>query len=214
MEKFLQRKDRFEFFESFENPLLNMTIRFECPNFMDFCKKKNIPAFQFFLFCISETIKKIDNFQYRTLGSEVIKVDKFLLSYTVLNQEGLFNYTDFEAPSSFQDFLKTSLDAKAISETTTELINTGHDASLKELKNFTFVTSLPWLDFTSIEHPIYKFKSADIPAIAWGKFSILNKEVLQMPLSIQAHHGFVDGVHIYEFTKQLTLEVKDLMKKL
>ena len=135
MEKFLQRKDRFEFFESFENPLLNMTIRFECPNFMDFCKKKNIPAFQFFLFCISETIKKIDNFQYRTLGSEVIKVDKFLLSYTVLNQEGLFNYTDFEAPSSFQDFLKTSLDAKAISETTTELINTGHDASLKELKN-------------------------------------------------------------------------------
>ena len=49
MHNFLKRKDRFEFFNSFENPLLNLTFKLETEDFLTYCKSHNLPPFHFFL---------------------------------------------------------------------------------------------------------------------------------------------------------------------
>ncbi len=212
MENFETRRDRFNFFESFENPLLNITFKLETPNFLSYCKKQNIPAFHFFLFCLMKTLGKLDNFKYRILDNKVFKIDEIYGSYTTINEDNLFNYTRFQHSDDRAEFIKRSLAAREEAMEAETLINTGIELSPREMKNYIFITSIPWLDFTSIQHPVFKSKSADIPAMAWGKFTVLSEEKIVMPFSVQAHHGFVDGVHIHLLAKTLSEQIELEMK--
>lgn len=208
---FEKRRDRFEFFDSFENPLLNITFKLETSNFLPYCKKNEIPPFHFFLFQLLSSVSKIENFNYRIINGNIISINKLTPSYTVLGEDNLFNYTRTEFIDDQKEFIKQSLEAKKKAETQKLLINTGEELKLEDLKNHIFLTCLPWLDFTSIQHPVFKFKSADIPSIAWGKFTTQNDKLI-IPFSVQAHHGFVDGFHInqlaeliqYSISKEIT----------
>lgn len=204
---FEKRRDRFEFFEAFENPLLNITFPLELPDFLASCKSKGLPPFHFFLFCLLRACEKVEAFRYRNLNGEILRIENFYASYTVLNENQSLNYTRFENTSDLELFIKRSLEAKVLAESSEALINTGVEMSAREMKNYIFITSIPWLDFTSIQHPVFKFKSADIPSIAWGKFKKVDGKII-VSLSVQAHHGFVDGYHIHELGVALKEEVE------
>jgi chloramphenicol O-acetyltransferase len=51
----------------------------------------------------------------------------------------------------------------------------------------------------------------DIPSLAWGKFSD-GPEGLQLPFSVQAHHGFVDGYHIHLLARQIASELAEIVQ--
>jgi chloramphenicol O-acetyltransferase len=70
---------------------------------------------------------------------------------------------------------------------------------------------MPWLDFTSIQHPMASLATPDIPSLAWGKFRD-GPDGLQLPFSVQAHHGFVDGYHIHQLARQIAVELNDIMR--
>ncbi len=212
MKNFEDRKDRFQFFESFENPLLNLTFKLEVPDFVTYCQQEKIPVFHFFLFHLFQATMKIDNFKYRIYQGEVIKIDQVIPSYTVLNKDGLFNYTRFEYSEKRETFIQRSLEAREVAMNSPKLINTGVDLDERSLKNYIFITSIPWLDFSSIQHPVFKFKSADIPSMAWGRFEKGSNGKITMPFSVQAHHGFVDGYHIHLLADGLKKELEENLK--
>ena len=203
MKNFELRRDRFNFFESFENPLLNLTFKLEVDNFLPYCKKEGLPPFHFFLFCLMRAFERHENFQYRIHEGKVFKTEEIFGSYTVQSPGGLFNYTRFKNTKDRKIFIENSLEAKRIAEGSQPLINTGAELEVLEMKKYIFITSIPWLDFTSIEHPVFKNKSADIPAVAWGKWTLTNEDKLSMPFSLQAHHGFVDALHMHELAEFL-----------
>lgn len=211
MKNFEIRRDRFEFFDSFESPLLNITFKLTTPDFLSFCKEKKIPSFHFFLYIVITALGKIDNFKYRILDDKVIKIEKIFGSYTVLNSENLFNYTRFDYNADFPEFLKRSLTAREEAVHSIALINTGIELTPSEMKKYVFITSLPWLEFTSIQHPVFKAKSSDIPSVAWGKFTPAEGGKLVMPFSVQAHHGFVDGVHIHKLSETITEVIEEFL---
>lgn len=155
---------------------------------------------------------KNENFHYRLYQGKVIKIEKIIASYTVMNEEGLFNYTKFENTSDRELFIQRSLAARDETVKSRALINTGIELSEREMKDYVFITSIPWLDFTSIQHPVFKFKSADIPSVAWGKFTPDGKGKISLPLSIQAHHGFVDGYHIHLLAESIKNEISSQME--
>ena len=196
MQNFEKRRDRFEFFDGFERPSINICYKLETPDFVSFCKANSLPPFHFFLYHLFLSLNEVDNFKYRILNGKVTKIGKIIASYTVMNQDQNLNFTRFENSSDLKEFIDLSLKAKDESSSTKELIHTGHGLPEHELKNYVFVTSIPWLDFTSIEHPVFKFKSADIPSIAWGKFNKIPNGI-SFSFAVQAHHGFVDGYHIH-----------------
>jgi chloramphenicol O-acetyltransferase type A len=208
MNNFEKRRDRFAFFDNFENPLLNLTFRLEVPDFLTYCKTKSLPPFHFFLFHLFQAAMRIENLRYRIYQGEVIEIARPIPSYTVLNKEGLFNYTRFEYSEEREVFIKRSLVAKDEAMNATHLIHTGVELDERSLKNYIFITSIPWFDFTSIQHPVFKFKSADIPSIAWGKFTKGENGTVSMPFSVQAHHGFVDGYHIHLLAEALKEEIE------
>lgn len=212
MKNFEIRRDRFEFFESFENPLLNISFDFEVSDFRPYCKKNNLPPFHFFLYCLFSSLNEIDNFKYRILDGNVFKVNELVGSYTVLNNENNFNFTRFELTPNLDEFIKRSLASKDEAMQASCLIHTGLELSAREMKNYVFITSIPWLKMTAIEHPTYKYKSSDIPSIAWGKFGTLDNNLLSIPLSIQAHHGFVDAYHIHLLAETIKTKIAQEVK--
>lgn len=212
MKNFESRRDRFNFFESFEKPQLNMTFRLEVPNFLSHCKKNNLPPFHFFLYHVSKSLSEIENFGYRIYQNEVISIDRFVPSYTIMSEDNLFNYTHLEYTHNLQDFIQRSLRAKDEVVNRKELSNVGISDDPRAMKNYFFMTSIPWLDFTAIEHPVFKFKSSDIPSIAWGKFKV-NDDVIEMPFAVQAHHGFVDAYHIHLLAEAIKANLKASLTK-
>lgn len=212
MYDFEKRKDRYHFFESFENPLINITYNLTVPDFLSFCKTQNLPPFHFFLFCLMRSLDQVEAFRYRHLEGEVFRIDDFTASYTVMNEDQSFNYTRFENSTDLEVFIQRSLAAKDLAVASRPLINTGIELEPREMKNYVFITSIPWLDFTSIQHPVYQFKSADIPSIAWGKFK-KSDEMVNFSFSVQAHHGFVDGYHIHLLGKTLSEKIQTLISK-
>ncbi len=211
MDQFEKRRDRFNFFESFQNPLLNICFELEVPDFRPFCKQKNYPPFHFFLFCLMRSLERIDNFKYRIYQDQVIQVTKLIGSYTVIDENNLFNYTRFDNDPELTQFISNSLEAKALVQATSGLINPAVELTEREMKDLVFITCIPWLKFTAIEHPVFRYKAADIPAIAWGRFSSLPDGKLMIPFAAQAHHGFVDAYHIHLLGKTISDVITEKM---
>jgi chloramphenicol O-acetyltransferase len=83
--------------------------------------------------------------------------------------------------------------------------------SPRDAKDQVFVTCMPWLDFTSIQHPMASLATPDIPSLAWGRFRD-GPGGLQLPFAVQAHHGFVDGWHIHLLGRQVAAELAAIIR--
>ena len=142
-------------------------------------------------------IKSIDNYMYRIYQGEVIRIEEFWGSYTVINHDGNLNYARFVMSSDLKEFIARSLESKQEAEASSRLINSSDSLSEREQKNNIYITCMPWLKLTAIDHPIYEHKTYDIPSLAWGRFSDPHHGQMTIPFSAQAHHGFVDGYHVH-----------------
>ena len=56
-------------------------------------------------------------------------------------------------------------------------------------------STLPWIRFTGLSHPQRTTRHTAIPKISFGKLS-LDAGRFMLPMSVEVHHGLVDGLHI------------------
>lgn len=211
MQKFELRRDRFNAFSAFDNPTLNIGMSLALPDFRPFCKERSIPPFHFFLFSLLTSMRSMDNFMYRIFDGDVIKIDEFFASYTVINEDHNYNYASFTMSGDLGEFVTRSVAAGQIAKTTRELINCGENWTPRERKNNIFTTCMPWIDLTSIAHPVFSYKEPDIPLVAWGKYSAPAGGSLILPFSVQAHHGFVDGYHVHLLGEKIAATIDELI---
>lgn len=212
MKNFERRRDRFDLFNAMESPAVNLSFTMELPDFRPWCKAQALPPFHVLLYAISNAILKIENFRYRIFEGEVICIDRLIPSYTVVNKNKDLNFAQFEWSDDLQEFVARSIAARDHAEAMTELNDTYHAMSPREWKDQVFVTCMPWLDLTAIEHPMASVSSPDIPALAWGRFKDGPAGQLLVPFSVQAHHGFVDGYHIHLLAQQIAAELSAIMQ--
>lgn len=59
-----------------------------------------------------------------------------------------------------------------------------------------------WVTYTHISHTNSGKKDNATPLFDWGKYYEKDGKVM-IPISVQAHHSFVDGLHIGLFVEQL-----------
>jgi len=208
MQNFEKRRDRYNAFASFANPLVNLSFELEVPDFRPYCKAQGMPPFHFFLYHVLHAIQGIDNFMYRIHQGEVIKIKDFWASYTVINQDRNLNFARFVMADDLREFIARSLAAKQTAETSAPMINTSEDLSAYEQRRNVFITCMPWLKLSAIEHPIYDYGSYDIPSLAWGRFSDPRADGrLALTMSVQAHHGFVDGYHVHLLAQAIAARI-------
>jgi chloramphenicol O-acetyltransferase len=211
MENFEHRRDRFNTFCGFDNPLLNLSMVLTVPDFRPYCRERRLPSFHFFLYCLLHSVRSIDHFLYRIHEGQVIKIDQFYGSYTVLNVDQNYNYARFDMSDQLDEFIARSVQAGQVASASRALIHTGADLSARDQRNNVYTTCMPWFDLTAIEHPIFRHREADIPLIAWGKYSAPAGPTMTLPFAVQAHHGFVDGYHVHLLTEALVATIAGII---
>ena len=80
--------------------------------------------------------------------------------------------------------------------------------------DYLFLSAMPWVSFTGVQHAMHYHPGDSVPRITWGKFFEQNEKVL-MPVSVQAHHALVDGRHMghyFEFLDEITSDPEKYMK--
>lgn len=210
MHDFERRRDRFDLFERMESPAVNLCFTLDVPDFRPWCKAQELAPFHVMLCAVLRAVLKIENFRYRVVDGEVIRIDRLAPSFTVMNQHGDLNFATFDWSDDVREFVARGLAARDAASNMTELNIRYRSLSSRAAKEQVFVTCMPWLAFTSIQHPMASLATPDIPSLAWGRFRD-GPDGLQLPFSVQAHHGFVDGWHIHLLGRQVAAELAEII---
>jgi chloramphenicol O-acetyltransferase type A len=111
-------------------------------------------------------------------------------------QEDLFTFCTIDYTPDFTAFAAQAAERIAfVREHPTLKDETGRD-------DYLFMTSIPWVTFTSFSHPGHLGPATSIPMIAWGKLSPAGRR-RKMPLCIKVHHAVVDGIHLGRYFEGL-----------
>ena len=209
MHNFERRRDRFALFDSMDSPAVNLSFTMTLPELRPWCKNQGLRPFHVLLWAVLRAVLKSENFRYRVLDGEVICIDRLTPSYTVVNQHNDLNFVLFDWTDDLRQFVARSVAAGASVASMTAL--NLPPMTPREAKEQVFITCIPWLDFSAIQHPMMSVRNPDVPSIAWGKFRDGADGQLLVPFSVQAHHGFVDGFHIHQLAQQIAAELHAVM---
>ena len=211
LENFERRRDRFELFNGMDSAAVNLCFPLELPDFRPWCREAGLAPFHVLLCAVLRAVLKVENFRYRLIDGEVVRIDRLRPSFTVVNQHHDLNFAQFDWSGDLREFVARGIAARDEASAMTEL-NAGYRSmSPREAKEQVFITCIPWLAFTSIQHPSASLAHPDIPSFAWGKFRDGPDGRLELPFSVQAHHGFVDGFHIHQLAQCIAAELEAII---
>lgn len=138
--------------------------------------------------------REIEAFRYRFLDGKIVLFDRIDTAFTYLNKDTeLFKVVNVPMMDTLEEYVK--LAAKTAEEQ--------KEYFTGPLGNDVFQCSpMPWVTYTHISHTNSGKKDNATPLFDWGKYYEKNGRII-MPLSVQANHSFVDGIHIGKFADSL-----------
>lgn len=187
-----KRKDHFNYFRQLDYPHFNICGNLEITNFYKYTENNQIPFFISILYAASKAANSIKELRLRIRGGNVVEHEVVSPSFTIMTDEEVFSFCTSNFIDEFDKFKgSTSEQIKKVKNDVNLEDEPGRDDLL-------FITSIPWISFTSITHPIQMQPVDSIPRISWGKY-FEEGDKIKLPLSVQAHHALVDGIHIGQF---------------
>lgn len=196
-----KRKDHYNYFKQLDYPHFNICGNLDITNFYKYIKENELPFFISFLYAAVKTANDIEEFKLRIKEDMVIEHDTVSPSFTVMTEDEVFSFCTSDFKAEFKDFKTGTL--KEI-EKVKNKVNIDDEPGRDDLL---YITSIPWISFTNITHPINMNPVDSIPRISWGKFFSENNKI-KIPLSVQVHHALVDGIHVGQYFNLLQ-EISD-----
>lgn len=181
------------FRESVE-PSFCVSFELDITNFLQKTKQQQLSFTFALIYAATKCGNQIEEFRYRFLDGKVVLYDQIHTAFTYLNSETeLFKVVNVPMTETMAEYV-------ALAKQTAE---EQKDYFTGPLGNDIFQFSpLPWISFTHISHTISGKKDNATPLIDWGKYFEQEDRIL-LPFSIQAHHSFVDGLHMGKFAHAL-----------
>lgn len=201
------RRSQYELLHNWEYPHFSLCANMEITAFRAAQKARGVSFTGSMMYVIARSANAIPEFRTRIRGDEVVEHDVVHPSVTVLSEGDLFGFCIMRYDADFGRFI---VDAEA------EIERAKAHGDLDdgpEPDTLLFMTSIPWVSFTSMMHPLALNPADSVPRFAWGKW-FEEGDCLKMPLSAQAHHALVDGVHmgrLYEKVQALFDEPESWM---
>lgn len=171
-------------------PAFCVTFEVDVTNFRRKIKMQNLSFTLSMVYAVCRCANAIDAFRYRFLDGRVVLFDRIDTAFTYLNPDTeLFKVINVPMQDSLLDYVE--LAGKTAREQSAYF--TG------PLGNDVFQCSpMPWLAYTHISHTNSGKKDNATPLFDWGKYGEKDGRIV-MPISVQAHHSFVDGIHVGRF---------------
>ncbi len=183
-----ERSSHYSFFKEFEDPIFSLTANVNVEILKNYCKLNELNFFAAYLYLSQKVASKIREFRLRIVDGELIEYDQLSAGPTVLLSDNTFRFSYIPSCTDFKTFADIVQKSKANS-LSQENLTIEHDEP-----NMIYYTVIPWVSFTAVKHPNMRMNTS-VPKIAFGKYFIDGAH-LKMPVSIEAHHGLMDGFHI------------------
>lgn len=188
------RKEHFDFFSKFDNPFFGIVTEIDCTTAYEHSKKNRLSFFAYYLHKSMLAVNSVHEFKLRIVNDNVVVFDQIHAAATIGRDDGTFGFSFVNYSPDFNPF---SLELKR------EINNVHNSKGLRVNENakrpdVIHYSIFPWRKFTGLIHA-RNFNTDDtVPIITFGKtFTVDGKKML--PISIEAHHGLVDGLHISQF---------------
>lgn len=181
-------------FRNSVEPAFCVTFEIDITKFLKLVKEQEYSFTLAMVYAVCKCANAIEEFRYRFLDGSVVLYDKIDTAFTYLNKETeLFKVVNVPMKDTLDEYMKV---ATKIAEEQKEYF-TG------PLGNDVFQCSpMPWVAYTHISHTNSGKKDNATPLFDWGKYQEREGRIT-MPVSVQAHHSFVDGIHIGKFVDEL-----------
>jgi chloramphenicol O-acetyltransferase type A len=193
-----KRKKHFEFFKKFEYPHFNICTNIDITNTFRYSQKNKISLFRAVLYGVMKCCNEMEEFRYRINGDKIVIHDVVHPGIAMIAEEDVYTNFIIEYKSPLSEFLK-EYDIAA-GKAKGEII-IGEKQEGKD--DLIFLSSLPWISFTSVSNPVKLGYADSIPRIIYGKQFKQDKKIM-MPFSVQVNHCLMDGVHVSKYFYKLT----------
>lgn len=181
-------------FRNSVEPAFCVTFEVDVTNFLEKVRKKNLSFTLSMVYAVCKCANEIEAFRYRFLDGQVVLFDRIDTAFTYLNKETeLFKVVNVPMADTLEGYVKSA----------TQISNEQKEYFTGPLSNDVFQCSpMPFLTYTHISHTNSGKKDNATPLFDWGKYYEKDRRHI-MPVSVQAHHSFVDGIHIGQFAEKL-----------
>ena len=197
----MDRRKTYEWFKTFKNPTYGVNVNLDVTKLVKYTKETNSSFFINFSFILVKSLNDIPEMKQRFVDKEPVEYDVCNPGITVLTKNDTFENVRFSYVDNYHEFYNIA--KENIDKAKNEDILTSDSYNLENTYNEYYITSVPWINFTGVTHPIPEdVNSLSVPRICFGKF-VLNNEKYEMPFNITVSHVFVDGLHISKLLKKI-----------
>jgi len=192
------RRKHFEVYNSFDYPHFNLTANVDITPLYPLIKQHGISFTIAMVYILAKAANAIPEFHLRIRDGRVIEHEVVHPSPTILTEGELFSFCTIPFTHDFETF------ARAAAEKIEQVKNNPTLEDEPGQDDLLFMTSIPWVSFTSLMHPLHMHPVDSVPRIAWGKY-FPDGDWLKLPLSVEVHHALMDGVHVghyYELVQE------------
>jgi len=193
------RRKHFEIFSRFDYPHFNICSNVDITETKGLIRDLKLSINTALIYCLARSANELPEFRLRIRNDQVVEHERVQPSASVISKDNLFSFCTMPYHPDFQVFSQRAEELIQFRQSHPTLEDEpGQDDLL-------FMSCIPWINFTSISHPIHMHPADSIPRITWGKFNIDSGKT-QLPVSVQVHHGLMDGYHVgqyYQLLQQL-----------
>lgn len=193
------RRRHFELFRGMDYPHFGLCAEVDISSFQPAVRAKGLSFTIAAAYVLARAANETPEFRLRIRGDQVVEHEVVHPSFVVINEQELFSFCTVPYRSDLVEFHSLARERMAQAQANPVLSDEpGQDDLL-------FMTSMPWVSFTSLSHPIHMHPVDSVPRIAWGKF-FTREGRTWMPVAVQAHHALMDGLHAghyYQRVQQL-----------
>ncbi|WP_063539173.1 CatA-like O-acetyltransferase [Bacillus cereus] len=199
------RKETFDFFNGMTYPYLTISSRLEITEAYNLAKSNKKSLYATISWLILKALNQINEFKCRVENNSILSFDRLGASFSVLKTDNSLNFSRFtDFNEEYDVFLDNFIKNKQEAESGTEIANTE--------KNLVYLTCLPKIELAQMISPMDLKTKDSITRICWGKV-YKEQEKKYITLSVQVHHGLIDGFHIGILNELIEKESKLLGEK-
>ena len=175
-------------------PQFCVTFEADITNFKEKVKKQGLSFTMAMVYAVCKCANEIEEFRYRFLDGKIVLYDRIDTAFTYLNKStNLFKVVNVPFIDDISEYCKLAY----------KTANEQREYFNGPLGNDVFQCSpMPWVTFTHISHTNSGKKDNATPLFDWGKYYEKNGRIM-ISISVQAHHSFVDGIHVGQLVNGL-----------
>ncbi len=187
------RATHYNFFRRMDYPQYLICQNIDITKFLFKLKERGTPFYYAMIYAATYALNQVKEFKYRIQDENVVLHETIHPSFTDMAENSeLFKMVTVDMENDIESFVTMAKERSARQK----------DYFVKEdvegRNDLAYITCIPWVSFTSLTHTISFNKDDSVPRLAWGKYFNENEKVL-LPFSVQAHHSFVDGIHMGKY---------------